>query len=512
MVCWFCARPLHDDSTDWFSNYPFPATAQHIWEFEKRAEVGNFEDPDLAWFQASVVVFSDAVSPPGISMTARAWSPKSPLKCNFDLEAMAGYPRVAPCTEEADEGNSRILKVEDDTDEAFSAYYRTPKKSKSAAFQVRYGRQLNLHQGATSDEMGGVHWPAHYGCLLLAAAWTGHLDKPFQLFQRSNWSPLQSLHLRTQRVVATLCVEELEGFDADRKNNPTLLPTAIHYGDSCLNADTVYNPVKETSAKEWEARTGDNSLYTKRYAYVQGQGHPRDRYDYYYYKKPTQYVLRRPDIFPVPHGIGDAEDRVAGHKLMPFLDNPTKSRGMGPLGILSNDILSLIFRILIPSPEGFSRLMATNRAWYTFFASGNSPAGAVNTHPSLWRLRCEYLGVVPTATDLKKRAIEVKEMMQVGMDWRRYYLDCAREDSMRNRARIRRCVRRIDELLDSVDESYDVEFEGDIGDGVDVENDDSGTSDSEDLDDDGDEDGDDDDDIEVDDSDCDDEENDGDDR
>ncbi|KAJ3003388.1 hypothetical protein HKX48_001791, partial [Thoreauomyces humboldtii] len=102
---------------------------------------------------------------------------------------------------------------------------------------------------------------------------------------------------------------------------------------------------------------------------------------------------------------------------------------------------------LVATPEGFSRLAQTSRGWTAYLSEGPG-------YQTLARARCEYLGLVPTLVDLKSRANALRTVLdshrQPGgqqTDCAAYLRDCAASDSMRNRARIRRIVRRIQELI-----------------------------------------------------------------
>ncbi|KAI9015221.1 hypothetical protein BC832DRAFT_537591 [Gaertneriomyces semiglobifer] len=400
MNCWICGIP-------WWSQLRDRHAKVVDLSFKEREEF-EYRDLDQLWFMNGVMVASDHVTSPG-TMSSR-WIFWRSVRSGFDLDKLLGkgykvdhnpdyYARSEQGEHEVDRtgGPPYVCNWtdEDDDDERAETFYSVPKP------WLNKGPDLLGRRYKDGLPDLGVFWPAHFGCLMLVAAWTGNLACPQDIFKRDGWTLLA----HRQKLPADRETVWLDDLPTEREELPTRL---LDYGP-LQHHDVIYYP-EHRDDKKW-----GTSIFRSR-EFVEGKGYKQTRYMYHYYEQ----------------------------------------LGLGSLAFLPDDLLSDILAYVASSSEGFAPLMRTSSKLYAFF--GGAPKGT-DPHASplaqtLYRTRCEYLGLVPTKVDLKRTANNFRKIVAAGpIDWIRYYSDCSKSEHMRNRARIRRMVRRIVEMMDSFEEA-----------------------------------------------------------
>ncbi|KAI8815632.1 uncharacterized protein EV422DRAFT_572617 [Fimicolochytrium jonesii] len=292
------------------------------------------------------------------------------------------------------------------------------------------------------DPRAGGLVPVHPGCISLACAWTGvPVDNPREFFTHPTGGSLLTCSCLTynssgfgiENVVGSEMVEqerELAGLRRSqacqfgRHHLHTHSPADGRYFDErVLFHDIDYGLTFDPS--RWEPYDGEIDP-------------PMEASD--------EWVLVRPDRFPtltiIAVGALDNEVVPSSRQDAPFSDSSDK---------LSNLPIDVILRILEftlqpdndrDADASLMELQCTSRRWNEFFTSHGA---AAQLH---FRMRCQSMGLVPTVSDKKRRAMAFNDVMaqahanNAAVDWVAYHKACKRSASMRNRHRIHRIVRK----------------------------------------------------------------------
>ncbi|KAJ3022379.1 hypothetical protein HKX48_006314 [Thoreauomyces humboldtii] len=425
--CWTCGLPLDSlPSTKPREKQLFSSEGFTLVKFDL-----EHTDPDCTWFHPTVVISANRMSPPGTAtlgfMGVISHTFCSNLRTVFDLDLLLGYPTNEEDVRNAlrtrakftlKSANALARKVtrstwrgndgKDSSDETYLRHFAIParKGDDPTCYGLREGYDPNEDVG----RVGGLYWPSHFGCMMLASAWTGKLDHPESLFDYRDltvlcphpWSASDDLSTSSKHM------RQVPGF-------PEIgLPSVLDYGS--LPRDMYREPPADLT-------TNGRSMSVV------------DRFDALYYWD-TPHILRRPDIFP-------ALSPVVHDQVFASLGNPH----LGSLADLGTDILLRVLHLLVPTAEGCARLAETCSGWRNFLRGADPRAPGVQ---SLARARCAHLGIMPTEVDTRGTAAAIKERMALPTsesDWAAYLRACGTSLSMRNRARIRGVVRSIERVI-----------------------------------------------------------------